>query len=168
MGLAGKWLDPINREAFLYVLSQMEDNDRFLLFGCDEAKLKLLSSLDLPQDKVIIFGYTTNRQQLAALYTLADVFVNCTREESFSLINVEPQACGTPVVTYANTGAQETVNNKCSYSVPTCDYKSMWEKVSLIREKKKQYFSGDCIQWVKDNFEMRSNYRKYIDLYKLM
>ena len=167
MGLAGKWLDPINREAFLYVLSQMEDNDRFLLFGCDEAKEKLLSSLDLPKDKVITFGYTTNRQQLAALYTLADVFLNCTREESFSLINVEPQACGTPVVTYANTGAQETVNNKCSYSVPTCDYKAMWEKVFLIRKNGKKHYSKDCIQWVKDNFEIRVNYQKYLDLYKL-
>lgn len=167
MGLAGKWLDPINREAFLYLLSHMEDNDRFLLFGCDEAKLKLLSSLDLPKDKVITFGYTTNRQQLAALYTLADVFLNCTREESFSLINVEPQACGTPVVTYANTGAQETVNNKCSYSVLTCDYNAMWEKVFLIRKNGKKHYSKDCIQWVKDNFEIRVNYQKYLDLYKL-
>lgn len=165
MGLAGKWLDPINREAFLYILSQMEDNDRFLLFGCDEAKLKLLNSFDLPKDKVITYGYTTNRQQLAALYTLADVFVNCTREESFSLINVEPQACGTPVVTYANTGAKETVNNKCSYSVPTCDYRAMWEKVSLIRKKGKKYYGENCIQWVKDKFDMQDNYLKYLRLY---
>ena len=167
MGLAGKWLDPINRETFHYILSQMEDNDRFLLFGCDETKSKILNSLNLPKNKVITYGYTTNRQQLAVLYTFADVFINCTREESFSLINVEPQSCGTPVVTYANTGAQETVNDKCSYGVPTCDYKAMWEKVSLIRMKGKQYYSDDCIQWVKDNFEMQDNYQKYLNLYKL-
>lgn len=167
MGLAGKWLDSINREAFLYILSQLEDNDRFLLFGCDETKLELLNSLELPKDKIITFGYTTDRQQLAILYSFADVFINCTREESFSLINVEPQACGTPVVTYANTGAKETVNNKCSYSVPTCDYRAMWENVSLIRKNGKKYYSEDCIQWVKDNFEIRVNYQKYLDLYKL-
>lgn len=165
MGLAGKWLDPINCEAFLYILSQMEGNDRFLLFGCDEANLNILKSLNIPERKVITFGYTTNRKQLAALYTLADVFVNCTGEESFSLINVEPQACGTPVVTYANTGAQETVNNKCSYGVPTCDYKSMWDRISLIRKNGKNFYSNDCIQWVKENFEMQKNYRKYLDLY---
>lgn len=165
MGLAVKWLDPINREAFHYILNQMEDNDRFLLFGCDEVKLNILNSLNISENKVITFGYTTNRQQLAALYTLADVFVNCTREESFSLINVEPQACGTPVVTYANTGAQETVNNKCGFGVPTCDYRTMWEKITLIRKKGKAHFSNDCIQWVKDFFEMQLNYKRYINLY---
>lgn len=165
MGLAGKWLDPINREAFLYIISRMEDNDRFLLFGCDEAKLNILNSLSLTEGKVITFGYTTNRQQLAILYSLADVFINCTREESFSLINIEPQACGTPVVTYANTGAQETVNNKCSYGVPTCDHQAMWDKISLIRNNGKAYYSSDCIQWVKDNFDMQDNYKKYLKLY---
>lgn len=165
MGLAGKWLDPINKEAFIYILSQMEDNDRFLLFGCDKAKKDLLDSLNLPKSKVVTFGYTNNRQQLAALYSMADVFVNCTREESFSLINVEPQACGTPVVTYANTGAQETVDNKCGYGVPTCDDGAMWDKISLIRKNGKAYYSSECIQWVKDNFDMRDNYKRYIKLY---
>ena len=165
MGLAGKWLDPINREAFLYILSHIEDNDRFLLFGCDNAKLAILNSFNLPVGKVITFGYTNNRHQLATLYTLADVFVNCTYEESFSLINVEPQACGTPVVTYANTGAQETVNNNCSFGVKTGDYKAMWEKVSQIRENGKIHYSEDCILWVKNNFNMQDNYLKYIVLY---
>lgn len=168
MGLAGKWLDPINRAAFEYLLSQMGDNDRLLLFGCDGAKITLLNSLNLPKEtseKVVTFGYTTNRQQLAALYSLADVFINCTREESFSLINVEPQACGTPVITYGNTGAQETVDNKCSYSVPTGDYQAMWDKVSQIRQYGKAHYSGACIQWVHENYEMQENYKKYLNLY---
>lgn len=168
MGLAGKWLDPINREAFIYILSQMENNKRFLLFGCDEVKLKILYSLNLSKEilkKIHIFGYTTNRQQLAALYTLSDVFINCTHEESFSLINVEPQACGTPVVTYANTGAQETVNNKCSYGVPTCDYHAMWQMISLISKNGKAHYSNKCIEWVRKNFDIKDNYKKYIQLY---
>lgn len=168
MGLAGKWLETINREALLYILFQMKDNDRFLLFGFDDSKQKLLESLhfSIPQrKKILTFGYTTNRKQLAALYSMADVFVNCTHEESFSLINVEPQACGTPVVTYSNTGAQETVDNKCSYGVETGDYNALWNKIQLIRRNTKKQYSKDCIRWVKDNFEMQKNYQKYLDLY---
>ena len=96
---------------------------------------------------------------------MADVFINCIYEESFSLINIEPQACGTPVVTYSNTGAQETVDNKCSYGVVTGDYVSLWEKVQIIRRNTKRKYSEDCIRWVKDNFEMHDNYHKYINLY---
>ena len=115
--------------------------------------------------KIVIFGYTTNRQLLAALYSLADVFINCTREESFSLINVEPQACGTPVITYSNTGAQETVNNECSYSVPTGDYQAIWDKINQVRQYGKAHYSDACIQWVRENYEMQENYKKYLNLY---
>lgn len=168
MGLAGKWLDEINHDAFKYILSRLGDDDRFLLFACNNTLLTSLESLKLSceeRKKVITLGYITNQYHLAMLYTLADVFINCTYEESFSLINVEPQACGTPVVTYANTGAQETVNNQCSFSVPTYDYHAMWNKINFIRMKGKGYYSGYCIQWVKENFDMQKNYNKYIELY---
>ena len=168
MGLAGKWLDPINRESFLYILSHLKSSDRFLLFGCNNHQISEVDSLQIPQeqrDRIIIYGYTSNRLQLAALYSLADVFINCTREESFSLINVEPQACGTPVVTYSNTGAQETVDNKCSFGVKTGDYIAMLEKISQIRKNGKSHYSDDCIQWVKNKFDMQQNYLKYLALY---
>lgn len=168
MGLAAKWLDPANRDAFNYILSQMHSDERFILFGCDDSKLSILASVNLSAEqrkKILPLRYTTNRSQLAAIYTNADVFINCTHEESFSLINVEPQACGTPVVTYANTGAKETVDNKCSFAVPTDDYRSMWRKIMQIRQNGKKYYSEDCIQWVRENFDMQDNYKKYIDLY---
>ena len=168
MGLAGKWLDTINYKAFKYILNNLEYGDRFLLFGCDCEKQIKLASLDIPEEqrkKIITFGYTTDRLHLTVLYNLADVFINCTLEESFSLINVEPQACGTPVVTYANTGAEETINNKCSFSVSNNDYQAMWEKVNLIKKNGKSYYSKSCIRWVKENFALQDNYQKYLKLY---
>lgn len=168
LGLARKWLDPINKEAFLYILNQMHSSDYFLLFGCNDDQISAIDKLSISKEqrkRIVTFGYTNNRHQLAALYSLADVFINCTREESFSLINVEPQACGTPVVTYANTGAQETVDNKCSYGVKTGDYCAMWIMISLIRKNGKEHYSEDCIKWVKNNFEMQNNFRNYIQLY---
>lgn len=169
MGLAGKWLDTINRQAFEYILKQMGEKDRFLLFGCNKALLKCFNSMNIPLEakrKVVTWGYTNNQQQLAVLYNIADVFINCTREDSFSLINIEPQACGTPVVTFANTGAKETVNNQCSFSVPTGDFQSMWQKILLIHKNCKRKYTYDCINWVYENFNMQKNYQKYLDLYK--
>ena len=168
MGPATKWLKSINREAFDFILRMMLPTDRFLIFGCDGSSLADLNSFNMPdefREKIITFGYTNNRRQMALLYSLSDVFVNCTHEDSFSLINVESQSCGTPIVTYANTGAQETVDGHCGFCVPTSDVNAMWEKIMLIRSLGKAHFSFDCIKWVKDNFDMRSNYLKYINLY---
>jgi glycosyltransferase involved in cell wall biosynthesis len=168
MGLAGKWIDPINRDAFFYIIKQMQPSDRFLLFGSNDGHVSLLNNISISKEqreRLITFGYTTNRKQLAALYTMADVFINCTHEESFSLINVEPQACGTPVVTYANTGAQETVDNQCGFGVKTGEYHAMWEIITQIRRNGKGLYSDDCIHWVKGKFDIQDNYQKYLDLY---
>ena len=47
--------------------------------------------------------------QLAAIYTAADVFFNPTVEDNFPTVNLEAEACGTPVVTYDAGGCAETV-----------------------------------------------------------
>lgn len=52
MGLATKWLDPINRDAFCFILSQMQSDERFLIFGCDDTKLSSLMSLNLRYEQM--------------------------------------------------------------------------------------------------------------------
>ena len=52
---------------------------------------------------------TDNPRQLAALYTAADIFFNPTREDNYPTVNLEAEACGTPVITYDTGGCRETV-----------------------------------------------------------
>ncbi|WP_409025428.1 glycosyltransferase [Gordonibacter urolithinfaciens] len=47
---------------------------------------------------------------MAAIYSAADVFFNPTREDNFPTVNLEAQACGTPVLTYDIGGCGETIN----------------------------------------------------------
>lgn len=129
LGPASKWLSDINKEVLTKFTELMQPNEVLLLFGVD-----VQDTLNLPKN-VITYGYTKNREELAQLYTMADVFVNCSREDSLSLINVEAQACGTPVVTFDQTGPKETVDEINSFSVTTGDTAMMYEKVSTIKHK---------------------------------
>lgn len=52
---------------------------------------------------------TESAGQLAAIYTAADVFFNPTVEDNFPTVNLEAEACGTPVVTYDTGGCRETI-----------------------------------------------------------
>jgi glycosyltransferase involved in cell wall biosynthesis len=113
-----------------------------------------------------LYGYTKNREELAALYACADVFVNTTREDSLSLINVEAQACGTPVVTFDATGPKETVDGVCGYAVQTGDCEQLYASVMILRSEGKYSFREYCRNFVAKNFEIRTNYREYISLYK--
>lgn len=60
---------------------------------------------------------TANQAQLAAIYTAADLFLNTTREDNFPTVNLEAEACGTPVWTYDTGGCVETISNANSLCI---------------------------------------------------
>ncbi|MFR3998504.1 MAG: glycosyltransferase [Paratractidigestivibacter faecalis] len=53
---------------------------------------------------------TANQAQLAAIYTAADILLNTTREDNYPTVNLEAEACGTPVWTYDTGGCAETLH----------------------------------------------------------
>lgn len=156
---ANKWFLDVNRETFDYFASRLTDDMRMVFIGngVDESRLT---------DKMINVGFVSSREELRGIYSACDVMANCTREESLSLLNVEVQACGTPVVTYSNTGVKETVDGKCGFAVENGNPEEMWKHVYRILIKGKAHFSADCIDWVKQEFDKEDNYNKYIMLYK--
>lgn len=58
---------------------------------------------------LICMERTANAVELAAIYTMADVFINPTYEDNYPTVNLEALACGTPVVTYDTGGSRETL-----------------------------------------------------------
>ena len=153
-------MKPVNKKTFDYVCGNLPENSKIVMLGCTENQ-----KTGLPEN-VIPLGYIKDRDELRKVYSACDVFANCTREESLSLINVEVQSCGTPVVTYANTGVKETVDNKCGFSVENGNEKEFLEAILRVKTKGKESFSKDCVTWVKENFDRDENYRKYIELYR--
>ena len=158
LGPANKWLLPINKPTLDYFLEQMTGDMVLVLFG-----VSTLADA-LPQ-QVIQLGYTKNRQEMTELYSMADVFVNCSREDTLSSLNLECQACGTPVVTYDATGSKETVDGKCGFAVTTGDAEALWEKVIEVKRMGKHTLSAQCRKWVEGGFEKSRNYEKYVELY---
>lgn len=160
LGPASKWLQSINKDTLEYFIEKMPTNTVLLLFGCSEKKE------DLP-DNVIQIAFTRNRVELAGLYSSADVFVNCSREDSLSLINIEAQACGTPVVTYYNTGLKETVSGHYGESIPNGDYKLLFSKtMDLIELSRKDKTTACSVRnWIKQQFDVRSQYNQYVEMY---
>lgn len=160
LGAANKWLAPINRTALEVVSKGIGDDGVLVVFGCAYEARE-----NLPQN-VIPIDYTYDRNEMRALYSMADVFANCTREESLSLVNIEAQACGTPVVTYGNTGAQETVDNESSFSVESGNCEQLLGKILHIKKTGKFAYSEKCRRFVLEKFDKDKNYEKYICLYK--
>lgn len=158
MGPSKKWLSSVNQEVLKYFITNMRPDEVLFLMGCENIDPSLPSN-------VFQYGYVKDRKSLAELYSIADVFANCTREESLSLVNVECQACGTPVVTFDGTGVQETVDGNCGFKIASGDYAAMLYQIRCIKQQGKGYYSASCRKWVSDHFSTERNYQQYINLY---
>lgn len=160
LGMANKWLLPINEKTLRTVSDGLDQDSVLLLVGCDDSAKR-----DLPPN-VIPYGYIHDRDLLRKMYAMADVFVNCTREESLSLVNVEAQACGTPVITYRNTGVRETVDNISSFAVENGDPQAMLVKIHEIKQNGKQQYAHACREQACVKFDRDTNYQEYLNLYR--
>lgn len=159
LGPASKWLHPVNREVLEKFTKLMQPDEVLLLFGAVQEKVGLPFN-------VRTYGYTKDRTELSALYTMADVFANTTREDSLSLINIEAQACGTPVVTFDATGPKETVDDIYSISVTVGDYKKLYNAINKIKGNSFESILEHLIKFVSDKYNIYDNYELYIQLYR--
>ena len=158
---ANKWFLDINKETFSYFSFHLTD-DMVMVFignGADEGRMN---------ERMLNVGFVASREEIRDIYSAADVMVNCTREESLSLLNVEVQACGTPVVTYANTGVRETVDNRCGYAVANGNAETLWESMINVKKEGKAGYSTECRAWAYMEFDRQKNYQKYIQMYKYL
>lgn len=85
------------------------DSTKGIVSSTDLSALKG-TVLDLAMGgRAVLFARTDSAVQLAAIYTAADVFFNPTVEDNYPTVNLEAEACGTPVITYDTGGCVETL-----------------------------------------------------------
>lgn len=103
LGVASTWDARKGLKDYIELSKMLSDKYIIILVGLSKKQLKSLPSniLGLPKTESAI--------QLAEIYTAADVFVNCSYEENYPTVNLEAQACGTPVIAYDVGGTKETI-----------------------------------------------------------
>ena len=84
---------------------------------------------------------TENQDELVKLYSAADLFVNPSLEESFSMVTVEALACGTPVIALNTSAVKELVregNGIVLSGHETEDYLAAIREVENLRLTRQQ------------------------------
>lgn len=79
---------------------------------------KQVKQINNSNPDIICIAHTESTEELAGIYTAADVFVNPTYEDNYPTVNLEAEACGTPVITYDTGGCSETIHLTDSRVVP--------------------------------------------------
>lgn len=130
-----------------------------VLVGLNTAQMK-----NLP-DNIIGIEQTQDVNELASLYSCADVFANLTYEDNFPTTNLESMACGTPVITYRTGGSPEAITEDTGFVVNQGDLKAVIDAIEIIRQKGKNHYSGKCRERAVKHFRKEDRFMDYINLY---
>ncbi len=79
------------------------------------------------------FHYIVPRQEIVSFYQSCNVFVSSSIVESFGIAICEALMCGKPVVSTANGGVEDMVNQENGIIVPLQDYQAMADAILKIK-----------------------------------
>ncbi|PIP32062.1 hypothetical protein COX24_00200 [bacterium (Candidatus Gribaldobacteria) CG23_combo_of_CG06-09_8_20_14_all_37_87_8] len=112
----------------------------------------------------ISFEQPLKKQEVVKLYQKAKaVLITSQLEETFCLVAVEAQSCGTPVIAFDKGALKEVVkHSKTGFIVKPNglpEMKNALKKIDSIKP-------DDCQQWAKENFSLNKMAENYIQLYQ--
>lgn len=129
LGVASGWGEHKGFGDFLKLSDILDENYHIVLVGLGKKHMKAI------KHNMLGIRMTNSTTELAEIYSSADVFFNPTYEDNYPTVNLEAEACGTPVITYNTGGAPETIRNPYSKVVPTGDLRAAYcEFEKLIGE----------------------------------
>lgn len=136
-------------------------------FKSKKVKFVLIGIDDLNQDfddNIIALGRTSNQIELAEYYSMADVFVICSKRENFPTTCLEALSCGTPIAGFDAGGTKETAPEGYGVFVPYGDIDELADAIKKIIYKKKN--SDDFAFYGLDNYSKSVMLKKYYTIYE--
>ncbi len=120
LGVSNAWQEPRKGlKDFCKLATNLSNEYVIVLVGLTDELIKTLPK------GVIGIKKTDSAQELAGIYSAAEVLFNPTYEDNYPTVNIEAEACGTRVITYASGGAPETIHRKDSVAVKAGDIKEV-------------------------------------------
>lgn len=157
LGVANIWEERKGFVIFLKMAKLLNDNEVIVLVGVNDKQIKLLPN------NIIGIKRTDNQDDLAKIYSISDIFVNPSREETFSLVTVEAMACGLPVVVCGISAPKELVTDAVGIVLNKYAAKDYYNAYKEILKKKLD--KNDIVEYAQ-NFSNQKMINENLKLYK--
>lgn len=160
LGVSIAWSKRKGLDVFIELVKLLPDNYQIVLVGTTDRIDELLPK------EIISIHSTNNQKELAEIYSLADVFVNPTREENFPTVNIESLACGTPIITYNTGGSVEIINESCGTIIESNEVVDLYNEILNVC-KNKPFRKQDCLERAYE-FDRKEKFIEYKNLYNYL
>ena len=149
LGVASAWGARKGLVDFIELRKLLDDRYEIVLVGVSEEDKNILTK------GMLGITRTDSVKELAEIYTASDIFVNLTYEDNYPTVNLEAQACGTPVLTYRTGGSVESVTEE-----QVAEQGNLQDIVELIEKYEGKRAS------VQSFYDKNIAFEKYIKLYE--
>lgn len=158
LGVSLEWGQRKGLDVFAQLANILPEDYQIVLVGTNDQMEEQLPS------NILSIHRTQNQQELAEIYSVADIFVNPTREDNYPTVNMEAIASGTPVLTFETGGSPEMLNETCGVVV-ACDDVGALEREILRICMGKPYSQPDCLKKSRE-YDQNERNKEYLELYE--
>lgn len=159
LGVASSWSKSKGFDDFIQLSEKLDPNDyQIIMVGLNDEQMK-----KIPQN-ILGIKRTNSQQELANIYSSADVFVNPTYQDNYPTTNLEAVACGTLAITYNTGGSPESIISK-DYVFDKGDIDGLYNAIVAVCNKK-PYTTEFLQDYAKRNFDKSVTFQEYIRLYE--
>ena len=153
LAVASGWNKEKGINTLLEMANKLTDDEKLLIVGN-------IGKITLPES-VIHIPATNSVSELAEYYSLADVFVQPSLEETFGKVSAEALSCGTPIVCFNSTANPELIGEGCGAVAEVGNIDDMLSKIFGILSQGKEKYSEKCRNFARYSFEKQKNLEEY-------
>lgn len=157
LGVSFAWGYKKGLDVFLELRQKLDESHAIVLVGFD--------GNEMSENGIVVIPKTDSKEELAEIYSAADVFVNPTREDNFPTVNMEALACGTPVITFPTGGSPEIIDETCGIVTKAATSDAILEAIHHMRTDGDRYTEDACRNRAK-RFNQNACYDAYAALYE--
>lgn len=159
LAIASNWNITKGEQDIYYLADKVPEDVVFIMIGLSKDQINTLPK------NIIGLERTEDLSQLVRFYSLANVFINPTYQDTFPTVNIEALACGTPVLTYNTGGCAEAITDEVGIVVDRGDRLSLLSALKKMKSRTEKINSQKCRQRVIEFYDKNDRYLEYIELY---
>ena len=160
IGVASPWSERKGYKDYLELRKQLSDDFAIIMVGLTDSQIKTLPKGIIGVEK------TRDQISLAQYYSMADVVLNLSYQETFGMTTVEGMSCGTPSIVYNITASPELLDQETGMVVEPGDIMGVVTAIYAMRSKRKSFYSDACRRRVQELFDKDKCFLEYIRLYE--
>lgn len=159
LGVASPWSERKGFSDYLKLRSKLDNNYSIIMIGLSKEDIRKLPEGIIGIEKI------ADQIELAEYYSMADIVLNLSSQETFGMTTIEAMACGIPIIVYNKTASPELITKETGKIVCFGDIEGLVTAIEEIINKGVRIYRKSCRQRVLDIFDKDKCFEKYIQLY---